>query len=58
MINEEVKKDALSRLKRAEGQIRGIMKMVENEKYCIDIINQITAAERAFSTHISLLNQG
>ncbi|MDM8514659.1 metal-sensitive transcriptional regulator [Desulfobacterales bacterium HSG16] len=49
MISEEVKKSALSRLKKAEGQIRGIMKMVEDEKYCIDIINQITAAERALN---------
>lgn len=49
MINEEVKQDALNRLKRIEGQIRGIIKMVENEKYCIDIINQVTAAEKALS---------
>ena len=47
MINEEVKENALTRLKKIEGQIRGIMKMVEQEKYCIDIINQITAAEKA-----------
>ncbi|MBI9092338.1 MAG: metal-sensitive transcriptional regulator [Desulfobacterium sp.] len=49
MINEAVKKDALVRLKKIEGQIRGIAKMVENEKYCIDIINQITAAEKALT---------
>lgn len=47
MIDESVKKAALSRLRKIEGQIRGIEKMVENEKYCIDIINQITAAEKA-----------
>ncbi len=47
MINEKVKKDALTRLKKIEGQIRGVMRMVENEKYCIDIISQITAAEKA-----------
>ena len=47
MINEAVKRDALTRLKKIEGQIRGIMKMVDTEKYCIDIINQITAAENA-----------
>lgn len=47
MINEEVKSESLLRLKKIEGQIRGIMKMVENDKYCIDIINQITAAEKA-----------
>jgi len=47
MINEPVKKDALARLKKIEGQIRGIMKMVDEEKYCIDIISQVTAAEKA-----------
>ena len=47
MINEEVKKDAISRLKKIEGQIRGIMRMLDENKYCIDIINQITAAEKA-----------
>jgi len=47
MVNEQVKKNALARLKKIEGQIRGIAKMVENEKYCIDIINQITASEKA-----------
>jgi CsoR family transcriptional regulator, copper-sensing transcriptional repressor len=49
MINEAVKKDTLVRLKKIEGQIRGIARMIENEKYCIDIINQITAAERALT---------
>jgi DNA-binding FrmR family transcriptional regulator len=47
MINDEVKNESLLRLKKIEGQIRGIMKMVESDKYCIDIINQITAAEKA-----------
>jgi len=49
MINEETKRDVLSRLKKIEGQIRGIERMVEREKYCIDIINQVTAAQRALS---------
>ena len=47
MINEQVKKTSLTRLKKIEGQIRGIMRMVDEEKYCIDIVNQITAAEKA-----------
>jgi len=47
MINEETKKDVLPRLRKIEGQIRGIQKMVEKERYCIDIINQVTAAQRA-----------
>ncbi len=47
MINEETKKDVLPRLKKIEGQIKGIHRMVEKERYCIDIINQVTAAQRA-----------
>ncbi len=34
-------------LRRIEGQVRGIQRMIENEKYCIDIINQIHAAVHA-----------
>ena len=47
MINQETKRDVVPRLKKIEGQIRGIQRMVEKEKYCIDIINQLTAAQRA-----------
>ena len=47
MINEKVKKESLKRLNKIEGQVRGVSKMVESEKYCIDIINQITAAKNA-----------
>jgi CsoR family transcriptional regulator, copper-sensing transcriptional repressor len=41
------KEKVLNRLKRAEGQIRGISRMVEEDKYCIDILTQISAAESA-----------
>ena len=37
MINENVKAESLNRLNKIEGQVRGIAKMVENEKYCIEI---------------------
>jgi DNA-binding FrmR family transcriptional regulator len=37
----------LPRLKRIEGQIRGITRMVEERRYCIDIIQQLTAARKA-----------
>jgi DNA-binding FrmR family transcriptional regulator len=47
MIDNQVKKDCLQRLKKIEGQVKGIQKMVEQRKYCIDIINQITAVRRA-----------
>jgi CsoR family transcriptional regulator, copper-sensing transcriptional repressor len=41
-------KDAmLARLRRIEGQVRGLQKMVESDAYCIDILTQITAASNA-----------
>jgi DNA-binding FrmR family transcriptional regulator len=44
-------KDALSaRLKRIEGQVRGVERMVEDERYCIDILTQISAIQAALDT--------
>ena len=43
-MNEERKK-ALRSLKTAKGQIDGIIKMIEEERYCMDISNQIVAAQ-------------
>jgi CsoR family transcriptional regulator, copper-sensing transcriptional repressor len=40
---------AIRRLKIAEGQIRGLQKMVEEEKYCIDIITQVSAIKEALT---------
>jgi len=40
-------KEHLSSIKRIEGQIRGIAKMIEDEKYCIDILNQIKAIKNS-----------
>jgi DNA-binding FrmR family transcriptional regulator len=37
----------LARLKRIEGQVRGVSKMVEDDRYCIDVLQQISAATRA-----------
>ena len=37
----------IPRLKRIEGQIRGIARMVDDGRYCIDIIQQLTAAKKA-----------
>jgi DNA-binding FrmR family transcriptional regulator len=41
------KDDVLGRLRRIEGQVRGLQRMVENDEYCIDILTQITAASNA-----------
>lgn len=46
---ENIKTNSLSRLKKIEGQIRGVQKMIESDRYCIDIINQITAAGKALN---------
>lgn len=43
----EDKQDVLARLRRIEGQVRGLQKMVDNDEYCIDILTQITAASNA-----------
>jgi CsoR family transcriptional regulator, copper-sensing transcriptional repressor len=41
-------KDAyLKRLRRIEGQVRGLQRMVEDDSYCIDVLTQISAATRA-----------
>ena len=41
-------KDAyLKRMRRIEGQVRGIAKMIENDQYCIDVLTQVSAATKA-----------
>ena len=44
------KDDYLRRLKRIEGQVRGIQRMVEEEKYCIDILTQVAAMTSALQS--------
>jgi CsoR family transcriptional regulator, copper-sensing transcriptional repressor len=44
------KDDYLRRLRRIEGQVRGLEKMVEDDKYCIDILTQVSAATRALQS--------
>ena len=52
-------KDALlTRLRRIEGQVRGLHRMVDEEVYCIDILTQVSAATRALETvALSLLDE-
>jgi DNA-binding FrmR family transcriptional regulator len=40
----------LKRLRRIEGQIRGLQRMVEDDKYCIDILTQVSAATKALQS--------
>ena len=52
------KDDHLKRLRRIEGQVRGIARMVESDTYCIDVLTQVSAATRALqAVSISLLEE-
>jgi CsoR family transcriptional regulator, copper-sensing transcriptional repressor len=42
-MQQETKRVCLSRLNRIEGQVRGLAKMVEGDRYCIDVVNQVQA---------------
>lgn len=44
------KDELLKRLRRAEGQVRGIARMVDEDVYCIDILTQVSAATKALET--------
>ena len=46
-MQKEIKTSCQKRLGRIEGQVRGLSKMVEDERYCIDIVTQIAAARAA-----------
>jgi CsoR family transcriptional regulator, copper-sensing transcriptional repressor len=46
-MRENIKTDAAKRLNRIEGQVRGIARMVEEDRYCIDILTQIAAVRAA-----------
>ena len=52
------KDEHLKRLRKIEGQIRGLHRMVEDDKYCIDILTQVSAATRALqSFSLGLLDE-
>jgi len=52
------KDDYLKRLRRIEGQVRGLQRMVEDDKYCIDVLTQISATNRALqSVALQLLEE-
>jgi CsoR family transcriptional regulator, copper-sensing transcriptional repressor len=46
-MDGEAKKKSLERLSRIEGQVRGLARMIEGGRYCIDIMTQIAAAQAA-----------
>jgi len=55
MIDDITKNKSISRLKKIEGQVRGIERMIEEKQYCIDILTQIAAASSALSNVAKLV---
>jgi DNA-binding FrmR family transcriptional regulator len=52
------KESHLRRLRRIEGQVRGLQRMIENDEYCIDVLTQISAATRALqAVSLGLLDE-
>jgi CsoR family transcriptional regulator, copper-sensing transcriptional repressor len=54
----DTKKQLQNRLRRIEGQVRGLQKMVEEDTYCVDVITQTSAVKRALSSVEDQLLEG
>ncbi|MCL4797389.1 MAG: metal-sensitive transcriptional regulator [Bryobacteraceae bacterium] len=54
-MHADSKKPLLQRLRRIEGQVRGLQKMVEDERYCADILTQIASVEQALGAVSAIL---
>ena len=46
-VDPEIKRSVLTRLRRIEGQMRGLQKMVEEERYCADVLTQVSSVQEA-----------
>ena len=55
MLNEESRGKALGRLRRIEGQVQGLQRMIDNDAYCVDILLQISAVQGALDQVQKLL---
>ena len=55
MLDETQKAAAIKRLKKVAGQIGGIQKMIEDDRYCVDVLNQLSASRSALSKVSHLL---
>jgi DNA-binding FrmR family transcriptional regulator len=47
MMSDEVRADVLLRLRKINGQVQGIAKMVEDDRYCVDVLQQLSAVSSA-----------
>ena len=53
--DEKEKRDLINRLKRIEGQVRGIENMIENDSYCTDVLTQVSAISSALNSFNNVL---
>ena len=53
--DEKEYKDLIHRLSRIEGQVRGIREMVESDRYCVDILTQVSAIQSALNSFNKVL---
>lgn len=58
MTHEHDREDVVRRLKSIEGHVRGVQKMVEDDAYCIDVVNQIVAIQRALKRVSGIMLDG
>ena len=49
MVNDSAQTDVLKRLKKIEGQVAGLRRMVEEGKYCVDVLQQVAAVHGALT---------
>ena len=54
-VEPDLKASSLTRLRRAEGQVRGILRMVEDDRYCADVITQIAAVQESLRAVAKIL---
>ncbi len=55
MLNEETKGKARGRLRRIEGQVQGLQRMIDSDAYCVDVLLQISAVQGALEQVQKLL---
>ena len=57
-MKDDTRKDVLARLRSIQGHLRGVEKMVQDDKYCVDVLRQTMAVERALQRVDELILEG
>ena len=57
MMDPERRAEVLLRLSKAAGQVQGVARMVDDNRYCVDVLNQISAAQRALDAAAKIITR-